>query len=94
MRDSNPGRSGGSDLDVRCQLFCCDCYKAHRPSSAVGKGWKRFQLRGSKGPVVDVVQCQVVSVEEIVEEGLKDCRVLFWIRSFRWSPGVGIEYCS
>lgn len=71
---------------VRFQRVCRRCYKAHRPSSTVGTGWNSFECRGLEGQVVDVVQCQVVSVEG----GLEDCGVFeagFVLRSLR-SLGV------
>lgn len=59
--------------DVKFQRICCDCYMAHIPSSAVGKGWKDFKFSVLKSQVLDAVQCQVVSVDEIViEEGLEE----------------------
>lgn len=40
----------------------------------MSKVWDGFQFTGLEGQVVEVVQCQVVSVEEIVvDEGLEDC---------------------
>lgn len=42
----------------------------------MSKCWNGFQIRVLESEVVDVGQCQVVSVEEIYEyfeEGLNDC---------------------
>lgn len=37
---------------------------------AVGKSWNGFQFKVLESEVVDMVQCQVISVEEIYEKWL------------------------
>lgn len=60
---------GGSSTAVarvleRFQRVCCGCRQAHRLSSDEGKGLDAFCRVRS----VDVIQCQVVSVEEVLED--------------------------
>lgn len=54
---------GGWGRDVRFQRVCCGCCKALRTFSAVFKCCMILESQ-----VVDVVESQVVSVEEIVVE--------------------------
>lgn len=47
------------------EQVCCGCYKTHRPSSAMSKGLDGFKFRVLESGV-EVVQCQVISVKELV----------------------------
>lgn len=54
----------GRDV-VRFQRVCCACYMAYMPF---------FRLGFLESQIVDVVQCQVVTVDETVyEEWSEDC---------------------
>lgn len=78
------------------ERVCCGYYKAHRPSSAMSKGLDGFKFRGLESGV-EVVQCQVVSVKELViQQGWTIVEFLrqilcFAVRSLRWYRSVGIE---
>lgn len=59
---------------MRFQQVCLGCIKAHRPSSAVGKGWDGFQFRGLEGQVFDVVRWSLLR-KSLLRKGLEDCGV-------------------
>lgn len=59
---------------VRFQQVCRGCNKAHRLSSAVGKGWDGFQFRDLEGQVFDVVMWSLLR-KSLLRKGLEDCRV-------------------
>lgn len=76
------------------EQVCCGCYKAHRPSSAMSKGLDGFKFRVLESGV-EVLQCQVVSVKElVVQQGRMIVEFLrqilcFAFRSLRWGLNSG-----